>query len=101
MCGSLRGKLDVSLSLVIDGPLPPEAGGCTLAEEEGDVWSKVVVCRETISTRVRNASYVWETISCARGMSALGSWAQGAGICQLASLCLALGHFWGIPLPTP
>ena len=72
---------DVRLSPPIDVPLPLEAGGCTPAEEEVVVWLIVVVCRETISGRVRNASYVWETMSCGGGMSALGSWAQGAGIC--------------------
>ena len=56
------------------------------------LWSIVVVCQETISARVKNASCVWATMSCAGGMSALGSWARGAGICGLASLCLAWGR---------
>ena len=58
------------------------------AEEEGALWSIVVVCRETISAIVKNASCVWETMSCAGGMSTLGIWARGVGICGLASLCL-------------
>ena len=70
----------------IDVPPPPEAGGCTPAEEEDALWSIVAVCRETISARVKNASCVWETMSCVGGMSALGSWAWGVGICGLASL---------------
>ena len=85
----------------MDVPLPPKSGGCTLAEEEGIVWSIVVMCRETISARVKNASYVWATMSRVGGMSSLGSWARGVRICGLAYLCLAWGRCWGIPLPTP
>ena len=57
-CGSLWGTWDVDLSPYVYVSIPPEASGCTPAEEEGVSWSIVVMCRETISARVKNASCV-------------------------------------------
>ena len=85
----------------MDVPLPPEAGGYTPVEEEGALWSIVVMCQETISARFKKPSCVWETMSRAGGMSTLIIWAWSVGIYGLESLCLAWGRCWGIPLPTP
>ena len=64
---------DVGLSPPIGVPPPPKASGCTPIEEEDALWSIVVMCQEIVSARVKIASCVWETMSCAGGMSALGS----------------------------